>query len=96
MLSQEIDHYRKRKRRTVSDLTIEDASYKLSDRQFEAWKLAMVHGMSNVEISDTMGDADIVVFPSEVQEALHGAAKRGFAIPGEEYLAPRKRAKVAA
>ena len=90
MLSQEVDHFRKRKKRTVSDLTIEDASFKLSDRQFVAWKYAMLQGFSNVQISDLLSDAETIVFPSDVNLYLVQAARRGFAVPDEPHLFPTR------
>lgn len=83
MLSQDVDHFRMRKKRKVSDETVLDASYKLSDRQFIAWKFAMLEGLCNVQISDLMSDAEVVVFPSDVNLMLVQAAKRGFPVPDE-------------
>lgn len=98
MISESIDHFRKRRKLTLTDMTIEDASWKLTERQFIAWKHAILDGRSNVEISDMMSTADTIIFPSEVQELLNGAMRRGFRIPGEPYPAIRvyKRAKAAA
>lgn len=83
MLSLDVDHFRKRKPRRVSDETVLDASFKLADRQFVAWKYALLQGFSNVQISDLMSDAETIVFPSDVNLLLVQAAKRGFAIPDE-------------
>lgn len=90
MLSQEVDHFRKRKPRRVSDETVLDASFKLGDRQFVAWKYAMLQGFSNVQISDLMSDAERIVFPSDVNLYLVQAARRGFVIPDEPYLFPSR------
>ncbi len=94
-MSANTDHFKKRIKHDVPDWKIRNASEQLSERQFIAWAHAMLRGLSNVEISDQMSDAETIVFPSEVQDLLVGAHRRGFAIPGEDYYV-RHREKVSA
>lgn len=85
------DHFKKRKPHHVSDLTVECASYTLTDKQFIAWKAATLQGLCNVAISDMMSTEKHTVMPSDVYELLRNASRRGFNVPGEIYPAMKPR-----
>lgn len=89
-------HFRKRVKYKATDETVIDASHKLTDAQFIAWKFAYLHGMSNIDIADAMSTHHHPVFPSAVVALLEKAAARGFAIPGEQRVTRVPRISVVA
>lgn len=89
------DNYRKRPKIAVSDEELIRASNALSARQFEAWKMAVVHGYSDSEIADAMCTFDKAVLPGDVRDALRGAHRNGYPVPGDP-VARKYRARVTA
>lgn len=91
------DNYKKRPKIEVSDEMLIDAAYRLSARQFDAWKMAVIHGYSDAEIADRMCTFDKATLPGDVREALRGAARNGFVVPGDTQAKKyRAREKVSA
>jgi hypothetical protein len=77
------DNFRKRQKIEISDEKLIEAAYNLSARQFEAWKLAVVHGYSDAEIADALCTFDKATLPGDVRSALKLAAKNGYPVPGD-------------
>ncbi len=88
------DNYRKRQKIDISDEMLIRASIVLTPRQFDAWMMATVHGMTDLEISERMSDYARVVLPLDVRYELLGAASRGYTVPGDPPRRPSRKKRL--